>query len=109
MNLGIRDAISLGPVLVEHLQRTKSIAGTATRAEIDTPLRKWAEWRHEMAVKVVGLAKSILSFATWPDRTQWYCGVIPINWVTVRNLALWVGAGLMKRRAPWSLSGLLNR
>ena len=110
MNLGLRDAVFLGPVLAEHLKRSTG-AETVSRAELDAPLKEWAAWRHEQALKVIALAKGLMSIATWQDKTTWYFGFIPVNWVSVRNFLFWVGGvtGTAKKRAPWRLSGLQNR
>ena len=110
MNLGIRDAISLAPVLMEHLRQSANIEAPEDRAMIDHSLRKWGDWRHEQALKVIALAKGVLSFATWENKVQWYFGVIPINWVWIRSwmLRLQEATG-MRKRNPFKLSGLANR
>lgn len=110
MNLGLRDAVFLGPVLSAHLRagtQTASPAGTAT---LDAPLQKWADVRHERALTVVRMVKNIMSTAAYKDEITWHYGFIPVNWVRVRNFLLWVGdvTGRAKNTIPWRLSGLLN-
>lgn len=110
MNLGLRDAVFLAPVLMEHLRQSANAKSAADRAKIDAPLKKWGEWRHAQALKIIALANTVLGFSTWKNETQWYYGVIPVNWVWVRSWMIWAMklAGL-GRRNPWRLSGLANR
>ena len=113
MNLGIRDAVFLGPVLAEHLQRTRASAAGADRDReaVDAPLVAWARIRHERALTVIKLAKRSLSLASWKDERVWYFGIIPVNWARVRSFAMWLMSvtGYTRRVVPWELSGLRNR
>jgi 2-polyprenyl-6-methoxyphenol hydroxylase-like FAD-dependent oxidoreductase len=111
MNLGIRDAVLLGPVLAEHQRRRTSAEDGQSLAQLDAPLAEWAEVRHARAIKVIALAKRVLSLGSWKDETVWYYGLIPVNWVRVRNFAMWLMnvTGYTRRVTPWQLSGLLNR
>ena len=110
MNLGLRDAVFLGPVLAEHLRMSYKEATTARRTDLDKPLEQWAAWRHAQGLKVIALAKRGLTFASWRDELTWWYGMVPVNWVSVRNAALWVLSftGYGKRMIPWALSGLKN-
>ena len=107
MNLGLRDAVLLGPVLAEHLKRSTS-SPLLSRDELDAPLKKWAEWRHGQALKIIRLTKGLLRFATWKNEITWHAGFIPVNWTRVRSFALWFGGvtGLVKKKVPMRLSGL---
>ncbi|KIP09123.1 hypothetical protein PHLGIDRAFT_116686 [Phlebiopsis gigantea 11061_1 CR5-6] len=108
MNLGIRDAVFLGPVLAAHVAR--AAAGDADRAALDAPLQAWAANRHETALKVIRLAKAGLARASIKDETTWYLGFVPVNWLKLRNFMLWImtSTGIMPRLVPWQLSGLKN-
>ena len=62
------------------------------------------------ALTVIRMVKGIMAAAGYKDELTWYYGFIPVNWVKVRNFALWLGevTGRMKTAGPWRLSGLLN-
>ena len=111
MNLGLRDAVVLAPVIVEHLKRIAGVTDAAQlKAADDATLEAWATDRHAKALKVISLAKTAFQLFTLKDETTWYLGVIPVNWVKVRNfmmsLASWTG---MNRSQMRRLSGLQNR
>ncbi|KAJ3546952.1 hypothetical protein NM688_g5455 [Phlebia brevispora] len=108
MNLGLRDAIFLGPILAEQLRQS---AQGGPNSVSDEPLKAWAKDRHAKAVAIIHIAKTMLGWACSKDQIVWYYGLIPVNWVRIRNLALWVGdtTGLAKKILPWRLSGLMNR
>ena len=110
MNLGLRDAVTLGPVLAAHLRASTQTAVQPARATLDAPLRTWANVRHERALTVIRLVKTIVSAGGLKDEVTWHYGVVPINWVKVRNFVLWLGGvtGTTKSTVPWRLSGLLN-
>jgi len=109
MNLGIRDAVFLGPVLAEH-SKAAAIT-TSDRLALDKPLEEWAKARHERALDIIALTKRGLNVVTWKDETVWYAGVVPVNWARVRNWMLWAfdKAGITRKMAAWRLSGLGNR
>ena len=112
MNLGLRDAVFLAPVLMEHLHASENSKATTPteRERLDKPLKKWGDWRHKQALTVIHIAKGVLSFATWKDEIKWYFGIIPVNWVKVRNFVMWfLGVTGLRARNPWKLSGLGNR
>ncbi|PSR74918.1 hypothetical protein PHLCEN_2v9452 [Hermanssonia centrifuga] len=111
MNLGLRDAVFLGPVLAEHLKRSARVQTPSERAKLDEPLKNWADSRHVQALKIIALAKRILGGASWKDEITWYFGVIPVNWAKVRSALLGLAslAGYTKKMVPWALSGLANR
>ena len=104
MNLGLRDAISLGPALARHIVNSQQ----ADTADVD--LEKWADERHAQALKVIARAKSMLAWAGAKNVPSVYYGVVPVNWFKVRNFILWAGSvtGFLKANLPWQLSGLLN-
>ncbi|KAF7797484.1 hypothetical protein EIP86_008683 [Pleurotus ostreatoroseus] len=104
MNLGLRDAVSLGPILAEHA-RTNEHYGA------DALLRKWAEDRRTQALTVIGAAKVMMTWIAAQNVYSMYYGILPVNWFKVRNFMLWLGdvTGVLQRKLPWQLSGLLNR
>lgn len=111
MNLGLRDAVTLGPVLAAHLRASAQTASESSPGTVtlDAPLKHWADVRHERALTVVRMVKTIISAASYKDEITWHYGFIPINWVRVRNFILWLGDVTgRKNAAPWRLSGLLN-
>ena len=105
MNLGLRDAISLGPILAERVKNSEDSSAA------DDGLRKWADDRHAQALRVIDLAKGMLGWAGAKNTFSLYYGIVPVNWYKIRNLILWVGGvtGVLKKKLPWRLSGLLNR
>ena len=111
MNLGLRDAVFLAPIIIDHLKRSEGETSLAKLRTCDeATLKVWAADRHAKALKVIKLAKNLLKVATWKDETTWYLGCLPINWVQVRNLVMWIGHWTgMSRKVPWALSGLQNR
>ena len=112
MNLGLRDAVSLAPYIVDHMKQS---AGLATLGELqaidETTLQVWATDRHAKALKVIALAKTAMQYSTWKDEITWYYGFIPVNWVKVRNFIMTFGrlTGITTHRVPYMLSGLQNR
>ena len=110
MNLGIRDAVFLGPVLAQHLKSAEGMS-VSDAQKLDGPLLAWAKVRHGRALKVIRTAKDAISRASIKDETVWYLGFIPVNWLKVRNFFMWVmiSTGIMARVMPWQLSGLKAR
>ncbi|KAI0818587.1 hypothetical protein BC629DRAFT_1463013 [Irpex lacteus] len=108
MNLGLRDAIFLGPVLATHIKQTSQRTSSPVTADIS--LEEWAKSRHERALKVIRLTKALLTTIRWKDEITWYYGFLPVNMVKLRQWVLWVGdiTGYTKRMAAWQLSGLQN-
>ncbi|KAF7797478.1 hypothetical protein EIP86_008676 [Pleurotus ostreatoroseus] len=105
MNLGLRDAVSLGPVLAEHAKRNEHYGAA------DAPLKKWADDRHAQALRVIGTAKVMMRWISAQNVYSMYYGIIPVNWFKVRNWMLWTVdvTGVLQKKLPWRLSGLLNR
>ena len=98
MNLGIRDAITLGPVLAAHIASTDE-----TRGENNRMLEEYASTRRRRALTTIQLTKRILTAIGAVGSTQ-----------LLRNLIFMAMKFLMKipfvqRRAAWNLSGLGNR
>lgn len=111
MNLGVRDAVFLGPVLAQHITKSKEAQSPAEQAKADQELIAWTEERQKRARAVIAIANRTLDGASWKRGFTWYIGIIPFNWAWFRTCALWfAGAtGLTARVTPWRLSGLKNR
>ena len=111
MNLGLRDAVFLGPILAAHARQGAHHASPEVRAKLDEPLQAWAQQRHERALEVIRFAKETLARASWKDEIVWYWGTLPVNWMKVRNFIMWFlnVTGISRRVIPWQLSGLRNR
>lgn len=111
MNLGIRDAISLGATLAIHHSATEPVVSPSEYRHLDTPLREWADLRHQQGLTVIGLTKRLLAFANLSPTTTWYLWIIPINWSILRNFAIGVATRFTatRRAVAWRLSGLGNR
>ncbi|KAI0695903.1 FAD/NAD(P)-binding domain-containing protein [Cytidiella melzeri] len=109
MNLGLRDAVFLGPALAAHITLRTQSSGSPREA-IDEPLKRWADNRHEQALKVIRFTKALLKSIGWKNEITWYYGVLPVNLVKLRHWILWLGdiTGYMKKTTAWNLSGLLN-
>jgi len=104
MSLGLRDAMSLGPVLAAHLQ------STAPGEEKDQMLEKWASSRLARALEVIKLTKDVTQMMTLsiPSQAEKFLPWIsPIrralrNWV-LRFLSLFPAT---RRAFAWQFSGL---
>jgi 2-polyprenyl-6-methoxyphenol hydroxylase-like FAD-dependent oxidoreductase len=66
MNLGLRDAIGLGPVLAAHL---KAFQTMPAQPDLDKPLCEYAAARHTRALEVIHLTKSLIKSASYLDST----------------------------------------
>ncbi|KAI0637057.1 FAD/NAD-P-binding domain-containing protein [Trametes polyzona] len=108
MNLGIRDAVRLGPVLAEFL-RDAPAEGLADDVAYE-PLRKWAEERHTHAKAVIKMVKGLGKMLAIPDKTQWVLGIIPVNpsWVRDTFLSFMCMFQWWRARSAYLVSGLGN-
>ncbi|KAJ7481922.1 hypothetical protein FB451DRAFT_1171051 [Mycena latifolia] len=95
MSLGIRDAISLGPVLKSHIDLS------AQRVASDKLLHEWAARRHERALAVVAITKQALSLVTAQGNT-WF----PLQWLGFSILRFLGQFALVKRMVAYRMSGL---
>ncbi|EKM55414.1 uncharacterized protein PHACADRAFT_256029 [Phanerochaete carnosa HHB-10118-sp] len=111
MNLGLRDAAFLGPVLAEHVRHSAQLTSPEECMELDAPLKAWAQQRHERALNVIRSTKASLSRMSCSDEVVWCWGVVPVNWMRVRDFIMWLMnvTGVARRIVPWELSGLMNR
>lgn len=102
MNLGIRDALALGPALGAFL------AASSSADDAERPLRAWADARRVRALSVIRMVKGLVAATMVPDQTTWVLGCIPINLFWLRNTMMrcamrfrWV-----RMMSAWRMSGL---
>ncbi|KAF7368200.1 FAD-binding-3 domain-containing protein [Mycena venus] len=94
MSLGIRDAISLGPVLKAHIDSANGVAS-------DTLFEEWATSRHKRAISVVALTKRTLGIIT-ASRRVW-SPLLKLGFAVLRFLCTFK---FVKRMVMYRLSGL---
>ncbi|THH32118.1 hypothetical protein EUX98_g2061 [Antrodiella citrinella] len=109
MNLGIRDAVSLGVVLASHIAAAAT-SDASTQSSYDAPVKEWADHRRQQGLKIIRLSKTILRIASLPQETTWIWGVLPVKLTDVRNWGLWMLARSvwLQSKIAWQLSGLGN-
>ncbi|KAF8805685.1 FAD/NAD(P)-binding domain-containing protein [Phlegmacium glaucopus] len=99
MNLGIRDAVGLGPALAEHMK----IAPGTTRADKQCPpLQVYGEARYKKAVNVIRLTKRIMMVVSAMGKPR----IIDFQYWLLRLLG---SIPAVKRMVAWQVSGLGNR
>ena len=116
MNLGIRDAVKLAPILTQYIHALSSSSPNSyppasSRDELEAPLRAWAEERHTRALAVIRLVKDLQRMTWIPNKTQWFLGTIPYNPATLRNwfLRFFTSFEWFRANSAWRVSGLGNR
>ncbi|KAF8077953.1 hypothetical protein FPV67DRAFT_1570587 [Lyophyllum atratum] len=97
MNLGIRDAISLGPVLAAHAACTNE-----SLPEKNKLLDDHVSTRHNRALATIRLTKKIMSIAGVLGAAKF----LDINYWLLRLIFI---IPLVRRQVAWNLSGLGNR
>lgn len=103
MNLGLRDAVSLGTALAPLL---------ASSSLDDAPLQAWADKRRQLGLAIINFTKSIRGVAGGHNGggMVWIGGVIPvpIQWSTLRSCGFWVlnRSPWLQELVAWRLSGL---
>ena len=109
MNLGIRDAVKLAPVLTAFV-RAASAEPSAPKAELERPLQEWAKARRPMALAVIGLVKRLQGMLWVPHTTQYALGFIPYNpaWLRDSFLSLATKFEFFKVNGAYQVSGLGN-
>jgi len=104
MNLGIRDAVSIGKPIAEHIKATQSSPATF---DDDKILRGFAQERHNRAADVIHFTKSLLGMLgpKYSEKVFWW---LPISRATIRDWAIWIGTKprFVQSRIAWNLSGL---
>ncbi|KZT11384.1 FAD/NAD(P)-binding domain-containing protein [Laetiporus sulphureus 93-53] len=106
MNLGIRDAIALGPALAMYLESAQSPG--SSQADSEGQLRLWAATRRQYALTVIQMVKRLMRIIVMPDKTTWILGIIPINLYRLRNtlIRLVARSQWWRMMTAWRLSGL---
>jgi 2-polyprenyl-6-methoxyphenol hydroxylase-like FAD-dependent oxidoreductase len=104
MNLGLRDAIFLGPVLVQHINQSRESHPTS---DPDAILWKFASIRHKRALAVIRMTKVMLSVMGTPATSKWFWW-FPVSFGTIRNIILRILGqfAFVRRMAAWRVSGL---
>ena len=104
MNLGLRDGISLGPVIASAIT-----AGSSP--ESDEKVRAHMAGRHERALKVIGITK-IMSHTVGMSpvlQSKFWWSPIPIH--TVRDWVLWIlsKSSTVRETLAYKFAGLEDR
>ena len=114
MNLGIRDAVKLAPLLTEDI-RVESAASSGSSfsqvKEPQAPLQAWAAERRARALTVIGIVKDLQKILSIPTKREYLLGVIPYNpgWIRNKVLRLLMSFEWFRVNAAWRVSGLANR
>ncbi|CAK5266151.1 unnamed protein product [Mycena citricolor] len=91
MSLGLRDAVSLGPILKAHFDAP----------EEDSGLLEWARWRHERALEVIKLTEHGIGLITSP-RKLW----APVRWLVFTVIRMLGTLQFVRRAVAFRTSGL---
>lgn len=83
MNLGIRDAVTLGPVLAAALTAGPS-------PETDEKVRAHMTLRRDRALKVIGMTKVMAGAVGMSPAVREKFAWLPINIYTVRDWVFWL-------------------
>ncbi|KAH9928522.1 FAD/NAD(P)-binding domain-containing protein [Epithele typhae] len=107
MNLGMRDAAKLGPVLARYVQAAKggeAGATAAARADVEA----WATQRRKRALEVIDLVRTIQSRLWVPNKTEYIFGVLPYNpaWIQFSVLSTLTSFEWFRSKTAWAVSGL---
>lgn len=97
MNLGIREAISLGPVLATHIA-----SNTESFEKNDKLLEDYMLNRREKALQTIRLVKRIMGIAVILGSNRMF----DLSYWLIRLMGM---IPLAKRSVIWNLSGLGNR
>lgn len=104
MNLGLRDGISLGPVIAAALT-----AGPSPESE--EMVRAHMAERRDRAVKVIGLTKYMAGTMGMSPSVQAKFAWSPINIHTIRDWVFWVlgKSRWVRKTLAYEISGLKDR
>jgi 2-polyprenyl-6-methoxyphenol hydroxylase-like FAD-dependent oxidoreductase len=110
MNLGLRDAIFLGPTIAAHIKQCQSRPSSTTQtSDPDAILLKFASVRRSRALTVIRMTKWLMSRVLGPpgppSKWLWW---FPVRFGTIRNAIIRIAGRFqfVKRMAAWRLSGL---
>jgi len=103
MNLGLRDSILLGEVLMKHICATEN----EPLSQADMMLREFAAARRARALEVIKLTKRMVSLEGMKhrERIAWW---FPVDSDTFRAWMLWIVGRIpfLKNQMVWDVSGL---
>lgn len=100
MNLGLRDAITIGPTIAEHMTHD---------SHPDSIIESYANLRRERALRVINIAKTMASTVGMSIRASEYHPWLPfIKLNTIRDWVLWtIGKSYyVRRKLAYDFSGL---
>jgi 2-polyprenyl-6-methoxyphenol hydroxylase-like FAD-dependent oxidoreductase len=97
MNLGLRDAVGLGPVLAEHHKASLTFP---CPPDIDKPLSAYAAARHARGVGVIQLTKTLVKM------TKAFKPIDLGSYLSSWILSLLGKFQFVRNAAAWRLSGL---
>jgi 2-polyprenyl-6-methoxyphenol hydroxylase-like FAD-dependent oxidoreductase len=97
MNLGLRDAVGLGPVLAAHFKSPNTIP---LPPDLDKGLRDYASARHARGLEIIQMTKWLLSFANALKPHRF------ISYFTFWFITFLARFQFIKTAAAWRLSGL---
>ncbi|KAI0751918.1 FAD/NAD(P)-binding domain-containing protein [Daedaleopsis nitida] len=111
MNLGIRDAIKLAPVLAAYLSLRAGPDAGGSERESESAMRTWAQQRRGRALEVIALVKRLQQMMWVPNERRWFLGTVPYNPGWLRNVFLRFVTRFEWFRAnnAWRVSGLGTR
>jgi 2-polyprenyl-6-methoxyphenol hydroxylase-like FAD-dependent oxidoreductase len=100
MNLGLRDAIFLGPTIADHINQSQPPVS-------DAILQEFASARRSRALTVIRLTKSALGTMGASAASKWFWW-LPISLGRIRNTIFRIIGKLQIVRSAiaWRLSGL---
>lgn len=107
MNLGLRDAMFLGPAIASHIKQCQSPPLPAKQpSDLDAVLHKFASERRNRAIAVIRMTKGIMSTMGAPA-SKWFWW-FPLSYATIRNAMLRILGRFrfVQSMAAWRLSGL---
>jgi hypothetical protein len=107
MNLGLRDATYLGPIIATHIkQRLSEPSSTAQVSDPDAILLKFSSVRRSRALKVIRMTKWLMSAVSTPQ-SKWFWSFSVIGEM-IRNVMIKILGRFqfVQRMAAWRLSGM---
>lgn len=109
MNLGIRDAVKLAPVVAGFV-RAASASPETCATELEKSLGEWAAERRGKALTVIGLVKRLQGLISMPNERQYALGFIPYNaaWIRDTLMGFAMKFEFVKANGAYTVSGLGN-
>lgn len=100
MNLGIRDAVTLGPAIYQHMEDD---------SHQDSVIQSYGDLRHERALRVIRIAKTMASTVGMSVKSSEYLPWFPfVKLNTIRDWVLWTfgKSYYVRRKLAYDFSGL---